>query len=692
MIARPDLVARVSSATAFVTLVSAAGFGKSTLLREWDVADERRFVWTAGGAGPLAEQIADGLGCSGPTTDEPRASRIRSAVEHPDSPFVLVVDDVHRASGPDLAILAALADLSLGPGVVVALAGRSIDPRLAARLRLRGGLVELDESRLAFDADAAAAVVASRSDRSSVESFVERTDGWPVAVRLATVACDEGGTSLDAFSGRDRLMREYLDAEVLSGLDPVDVDLLRRCAAFDVVRSGMGEDVLGVPDAQRRLEAFEDAHLLVRAIDRERTEFRLHPMLRDALAADLARIDPTRLETIRKAGAGWLAHRGHTRESLALHLQNGDRTVALGMLADVVMPMFAAGQLRELVDLIHGIGPDVAVDSGYLATMFAYAGMMTGDVVCTQRWGRAAQRFYTGHRFGSSDEEAAYFTFRAHLAPDGVKIMREDAEHARSIVGETSVWRSPTLMLCGIAAALCGDAVSATASLDEADHISVEDVNRPALLLTLGARVLIAESQGDHGRAKVALQSALDVIDRWMATYPQAALPLALAALSAARLGERSRAAALLASAGALRPVVGAAIPWLGVQVRLTLARAAVTLGEVDSARALLAEAEELIVPVSDARQLADDAAELTRRVQTLPMGGASAGAGLLTTAELRVLPHLASHLTFEEIGGRLHLSKNTVKTQAISVYRKLGASSRSEAVDIARDLALIDA
>jgi DNA-binding CsgD family transcriptional regulator len=47
-----------------------------------------------------------------------------------------------------------------------------------------------------------------------------------------------------------------------------------------------------------------------------------------------------------------------------------------------------------------------------------------------------------------------------------------------------------------------------------------------------------------------------------------------------------------------------------------------------------------------------------------------------LTTAELRLLPLLATHLTLAEIGQRLYLSKHTVKTQAISVYRKLGASS----------------
>ena len=66
-----------------------------------------------------------------------------------------------------------------------------------------------------------------------------------------------------------------------------------------------------------------------------------------------------------------------------------------------------------------------------------------------------------------------------------------------------------------------------------------------------------------------------------------------------------------------------------------------------------------------------------------------AAGASSLTAAELRLLPLLPTHLSYGEIGDRLHVSKNTVKTQAYSAYRKLGVSSRSEAVVRARELGL---
>jgi LuxR family transcriptional regulator, maltose regulon positive regulatory protein len=70
------------------------------------------------------------------------------------------------------------------------------------------------------------------------------------------------------------------------------------------------------------------------------------------------------------------------------------------------------------------------------------------------------------------------------------------------------------------------------------------------------------------------------------------------------------------------------------------------------------------------------------------PRGGSRSSS--LTTAELRLLPLLATHLSFTEIGQRLYLSKHTIKTQAISIYRKLGVSSRSKAVQRVQEVGLL--
>ena len=80
---------------------------------------------------------------------------------------------------------------------------------------------------------------------------------------------------------------------------------------------------------------------------------------------------------------------------------------------------------------------------------------------------------------------------------------------------------------------------------------------------------------------------------------------------------------------------------------------------------------------------------ELRRRVDTIH--DQALGASSLTAAELRLLPLLRTHLTFREIAERLYVSRHTVKTQAISIYRKFGVSSRSEAIDRVNELGLLD-
>ena len=62
-----------------------------------------------------------------------------------------------------------------------------------------------------------------------------------------------------------------------------------------------------------------------------------------------------------------------------------------------------------------------------------------------------------------------------------------------------------------------------------------------------------------------------------------------------------------------------------------------------------------------------------------------------LTGAELRLLPYLATHLTFPEIAGRLFISRNTVKSEAVAIYRKFGVSSRSEAIERAIEVGLLE-
>jgi LuxR family maltose regulon positive regulatory protein len=130
--------------------------------------------------------------------------------------------------------------------------------------------------------------------------------------------------------------------------------------------------------------------------------------------------------------------------------------------------------------------------------------------------------------------------------------------------------------------------------------------------------------------------------------------------------------------------------PWYEAEVRIVLARTALRLSELNHAREQLAGAQRLGAQLSEAailqgwlRETAADVDAFATTAYSLPLS--------LTTAELKILRFLPTHLSFREIAQRTFVSANTVKTQANAVYRKLDVCSRSEAVTRARGLGLLD-
>ena len=113
-------------------------------------------------------------------------------------------------------------------------------------------------------------------------------------------------------------------------------------------------------------------------------------------------------------------------------------------------------------------------------------------------------------------------------------------------------------------------------------------------------------------------------------------------------------------------------------------------LGNAVDAGALLCEAERTQVLEPDALMLNQRIDALRALLQTGRGTVGAAGAASLTAAELRVLERLPTHLSLKEIADELYVSRNTVKSQAIATYRKLGVSSRGDAVVRARALGLI--
>src|SRR5512133_1747902 len=286
--------------------------------------------------------------------------------------------------------------------------------------------------------------------------------------------------------------------------------------------------------------------------------------------------------------------------------------------------------------------------------------------------------------------EAGVTAMRAAIARDGVKRMREDAARASALGADDSPWRSMDRLLEGTACHLLGMRERAGALLAEGSRRGV--VGAPSVsALCLSQLSLLAMERDDWARAAELAARARSQLDRFrLGGYPTMSLVLAVAALTQAQRGRVQAAKDDCAEAARLLDQMDDFVPWYVAEVRIVLARVALRLSDVVGARALV-EAADLAVRASpDTPVLAQWLEDASAQVEAYSSSAVDAPASL-TTAELRILGLLPTHLSFREMGTRLYVSPNTVKTQAQAVYRKLDASSRSEAVARARVLGLLE-
>jgi len=153
--------------------------------------------------------------------------------------------------------------------------------------------------------------------------------------------------------------------------------------------------------------------------------------------------------------------------------------------------------------------------------------------------------------------------------------------------------------------------------------------------------------------------------------------------------GDLARAHEAFARGQSAAPMANHAMPYLSVEGLLHLAQAALGCSEVGTAQAILRHAEQILRRRPHLGSLTGKLAVVRGQVEDA--SSSLVGSSMFTPAELRVLQFLPTHLSFQDIGDRLTVSRNTVKTHAMSIYGKLWASSRNEAVERAVQLGLLE-
>jgi LuxR family transcriptional regulator, maltose regulon positive regulatory protein len=658
-VSRPRLVRRLAAGAdaAVATIVAPAGYGKTTLLAEWEASDPRPFTWISAcdDAAPLLAAL-------------------------PRSPFVLVLDDAHAVrSATALRALTTIAR-HLPAGSQLALASRGRPGLPLGRLRAQGELVELGAADLAMTPREAAVLLRRAGLRLSdgeMETIMRRTEGWPAGLYLAAcvlLAQDDVPAAVERFAGDDRIVADYLRDEVLDGLDPDAVAFLRHTSPLEELSGPLCDAVLGRHGSGRVLRDLARSSAFISALDRSEEHFRAHPLLADSLRTDLRAGQPECERELHRRASAWYARRADLDRAIGHAAEAGDAAAAGALLWDLAGTYAAEGRFEEIGRWLALFGETEIREHPELALSAALHRCAVGRRGEAERFVAAAER---------GSDAAGLAAVRAMLALDGVARMGEDAARAFALDADGR-WRTVARLLEGVAAHLTGARDESRAALEAGAHRGAPGIRS----LCRAQLALLAAEEDDWPRAAELADAALaDVAATPLATAPTTGLVHAAGAFARAHRGRAEEARGDVRAARLLLGPEADYAPWFGTETRIALARAELRLGNAAEARTLLAEASRLLHRTPDAPVLQAWMDEAWACSDAFAASAASA----LTTAELRVLRFLPSHLSLREIAARLHVSANTVKTQAHAVYRKLDASSRSEAVSCAREAGLID-
>jgi LuxR family maltose regulon positive regulatory protein len=703
-----------------VSVVAPPGYGKSTVLSQWAERSRRAFAWVTvedpdndpkvllayvaealDEIEPIDERVFDALASSDSSVPGSVVPRLGSAFAAMSSPVVLVLDDVHVLHDRECrSALSVLAD-HVPAGSQLVLAGRADPPLRVARLRAEGRILEIGPGDLSLTAGEAASLLDHAGVILGADEAAElhgRTEGWAVGLYIAALAIKAGsrdGETAPTFSGDDIFMRDYLRSEVLDRLPQADALFLTRTAALERMSGPLCDAVLGLQGSAATLAGLAQSNLLVVPLDRRGQWYRYHHLLRDLLLAELDRLEPGRVSALRRRAAQWHEDNGRPEEALEYWMQAGDADSVARLVTVLAFPAYQRGMIATVERWLRWLQDHANVeDYPAVAVMAALLAALTGKPDDAERWARAAERgaAVTGLPDGSLSIQPWLAGLRALLCRDGAAQMRADAELAAATMAGGSFWRTSATLYRALAHLLAGDP-------DKADILFADAIAEgQATGVTVGPCVALAErsllaiADGKWDAAERYLGQARTVArDANLEDHPPITMVYAVAARIAMHRGDRQRAREELARAQRLRPGLTYAVPHLAVQARLELAACYLALADPAGARTLLREIEQILLRRADLGVLVGQTEELRARLTQLH-GSSGAGASALTTAELRLLPLLCTHLSFPEIGEELFLSPNTIKSQAISIYRKLGVSNRNQAVTQSRELGLLEA
>ncbi len=601
--------------------------------------------------------------------------------------LVLVLDDYHVVVTESVHEQMAFVIDRMPTNLRLVLASRS-DPMLPlARLRASGDLLELrtDDLRL-VEVEAGQLlneILGLDLADADVQLLCRRTEGWVAGLYLAALSLagrTDAAAFIKTFAGDNRHIVDYLMAEVLDGQPPQLRNFLLRTSVLHRLGGALCDAVLDTTGSASVLEEIERENLFLVPLDLSRRWYRYHHLFGELLRTELQRTEPGLVPVLHRRAAAWFEAEGLVDEALRQMVAAGDIAGSADLIAADWVNEFNAGGLLTVSGWLDLLPARTVSEDPRLSVARAWVAMNVGQLDDARSWIDAIES-ESGPRTTDDGTLAAQLVvlraFYWFKTGDVVAALEEAGRAVDLDPGSAPLARSGAYCIYGAALYFSGSIDEAQAAFRLAVQHAEQAGDRRNRIYALGYLAMIAAERGQ-------LEDAEHQIRR--ATGSGAALACgehlvdAMVSLAAATVLDMQGDWAAAADAA---------------QVAIVSARHGG--GILEAAKALSTRAEIL-------DHLGDQQAAGAARKEagTLLATGRSAGVAKarrnddraiseeLSPKELQVLRLLATRLSRREIGQRLYVSLNTVKTQQRAIYRKLSVADRSSAVKRAQQLGLL--
>ncbi|HEX5850158.1 MAG TPA: LuxR C-terminal-related transcriptional regulator [Rubrobacter sp.] len=700
------------------------GYGKTTLLAHWLQAEdgELPFAWVSldehdndparlwghivealRGAMPKEEDFgADvlvGLGAVGEAFVGSTLSMLINALAESPHQIVLLLDDYQFVTEWETHESIAFFIEHIPENVHLVISSRSDPPLPLGRLRAMGELNEIRTGQLAFTEEEAECLLNEKMglgiDADDVAILLERTEGWPAGLYLASLSLrnkEDKHAFIQSFRGSDRYIVGLLGEEVLAHLSAEVRQFLLETSVLRRLTGPLCDAVTGRQDSANVLRELARSNLFVVGLDDQDQWYRYHHLFCELLLYELKSVQPGMEPDLRARASEWLEDAGMIEEAVWQAFEAENHGLAGLLIARHWRGYLFAGQTATVQRWLSSLPQDVLAHSAPLTLVKAWICALDGQREESQRFLRLAESFgYEGPLpDGIASVESGVALLEATFGYGGIRHGVQTARLAAELEPiETSPWAVVACLALGSSLYLQGDLPEARRALENALSLA-DDNQRLVRVVALSFLSFVATDEGHLEEAESLALAAQALVERSRPyRIPQTTLaPIAYGRVLAEK-GNLEEAQEELEGALSSRGRLPGLSPWPNLIGLLALAPVLAGRGDRDGARAALAEVRAILDAHPDAGMLPE---LLERQNRKLRVRRAREGRldAELTERELEVIGLLDGRLTTRQMAESLFVAPSTVRTQIKSIYRKLGVSSRGEAVAVAREQGLV--